>query len=423
MRATTDHGAGAPNYRRLSTSKIREVLASAVMDARIDCRFPVGAQVTLAQLELDPHPVHERLRELEPVSWVPALGAWLVTRRDLVLAAMRDPESFTVDDARFSTGQVVGPSMLTLDGGEHRRNRDPFARAFRLSATREQFTAFTLSEVDRLIDGFTESGHSELRRELAGPLAVAVMARALGLDPATNASVLAWYETIVQAVTDVAAGGALSASAAEAFALLRESIAPVLEGNRDTSLLASAAHDAEGLTREQIISNAAVLLFGGIETVEGMISNAVRQLLADPALVPLLRADEALLTGAIEESLRLEPAAARLDRYTTANTVLAGVPIPAGDLVIASIGAANRDPSVFLDPDTFDPRRENSRQHLAFATGPHSCLAAGLARLQTLVTVQQLLTLPRVRLDRQRTTAPRGLVFRKPDRVVIHWDP
>ena len=81
--------------------------------------FPIGAAASLGELELDPHPLLARLREHEPVSWLPALEAWLVTRRDLTLEAMRDPGTFTVDDPRFSTGQVVGPSMLTLEGAEH----------------------------------------------------------------------------------------------------------------------------------------------------------------------------------------------------------------------------------------------------------------------------------------------------------------
>ena len=109
--------------------------------------FPVGATVT-SELEDDPHPVLARLREHEPVSWVPALEAWIVTRRDLVLEVMRDAGRYTVDDPRFSTAQVVGPSMLSLDGEEHRRHRDPFARPFRLQAVHERFTAFVRHEVD-----------------------------------------------------------------------------------------------------------------------------------------------------------------------------------------------------------------------------------------------------------------------------------
>src|SRR5947199_6527002 len=103
---------------------------------------PLGATATLDELEDDPFPLLARLREREPVSWLPALGGWLVTRRDLALRVMRDSETFTVDDPRFSTGQVVGRSMLTTDGAEHGRHRDPFARPLRLAAGRERVNPF-----------------------------------------------------------------------------------------------------------------------------------------------------------------------------------------------------------------------------------------------------------------------------------------
>ena len=88
--------------------------------AEREARFPIGAAATLEELDHDPHPLHARLRAAEPVSWLPALDGWLVTSRELALQAMRDAETFTVDDERFSTGQVVGPSMLTLDGARAR---------------------------------------------------------------------------------------------------------------------------------------------------------------------------------------------------------------------------------------------------------------------------------------------------------------
>ena len=117
------------------------------------CRWdPIGAGARLEELEQDPHALLARLREREPVSWLPVLDGWLVTRRDLAMQVMRDPETFTVDDPRFSTGQVVGSSMLTLDGEEHRRHREPFARPFRLAAVRERFTEVVAEETERLID-------------------------------------------------------------------------------------------------------------------------------------------------------------------------------------------------------------------------------------------------------------------------------
>jgi cytochrome P450 len=169
-----------------------------------------------------------------------------------------------------------------------------------------------------------------------------------------------------------------------------------------------------------VISNAAVMLFGGIETTDGMIANAVAHLLAHPDQLELVRADPTLLPNAVEESLRLEPAAAVIDRYATADTEVAGAAIRRGDLVRVSIAGANRDPATFADPDRFDVRRENAQRHLAFAHGPHVCIGMHLARLEAHTAVERLLRrLPDLRLA--RPAAARGLVFRKPPALDVRW--
>ena len=108
-------------------------------------------RVTLGDLEADPHPVLARLRAAAPVVWVPALGAWLVTGYDLAVAVLRDARTFTVDDPRFSTAKVVGPSMLSLDGGRHARHRGPFNPAFRRDEVHARLASFTRAEADRLV--------------------------------------------------------------------------------------------------------------------------------------------------------------------------------------------------------------------------------------------------------------------------------
>ena len=227
-------------------------------------RFPIGAGVSLDQLDEDPHALLARLREREPVSWLPALDGWLITRRDLALQVMRDPGTFTVDDPRFSTGQVVGSSMLTLDGEEHRRHREPFARPFRLAPVRERFTEVVAQETERLIDAIEPAGRAELRRSVTGPLAVAVVTHALGLADADAGAVLGWYERIVAAVTEITAGGGLPESGRKAYEALSAAISPALDREPAASLLAAAGGEAGGLERERVISNAAVMLFGGI---------------------------------------------------------------------------------------------------------------------------------------------------------------
>ena len=385
--------------------------------------FPLGAEVTLTELEHDPHPALARLRASEPVSWVPALGAWFVTRRDLALQVMRDPGSYTVDDPRFSTAQVVGPSMLSLDGAEHRSHRDPFARPFRLDAVTTRFAEIVEREVDRLIALIELDGSADLRAGLAGPLSVEVMVQALGLEETDPVEALAWYSAIVAEVTAITAGAASDGSGKDAFARLRASVEPALDRDPARSLVAAAASEAGGLSREQVASNAAVLLFGGIETTEAMIANAFLHLLANDTERALVQADSKLLAGAVEESLRLEPAAAVIDRYATRDMELAGVPIRQGDLVTLSLAGANRDPGVFADPDRFDVRRDNVNLQVGFAHGPHVCLGMHLARLETRVALGRALErLPHLRLDPERPSAARGLVFRKPPSLWVLWE-
>jgi cytochrome P450 len=396
--------------------------------------FPLGAAVTIAELTADPHPVLRRLRAAEPVSWLPALGGWLVTRRDLAEQVLRDARGFTVDDPRFTTARVVGPSMLSLDGAEHRRHRDPFARALRRGDVSAGLAAFAAEEAARLVTALAAgdggvagaggavgaggaAGGAELRRGLAGPLAVAVMAEVLGLRDVDPATLLAWYDAIVAGVsvlTEAGPSAPVPAGAAAAVAELGESLEAAIRGPGPTSPLAVAAASA-GLSTAEIKSNAAVMLFGGVETTEGMIVNALWHLLGDPAAAAAVTADRSLTGGVIDESLRLEPAAAVVDRYATADTQLGGAAVRAGDLVSVSLAGANRDPALFPRPDRFELRRPSARQNLAFALGPHFCVGAQLAQLETEAAITAVLDgLPGLRLDPARPAAPRGLVFRKP---------
>lgn len=378
--------------------------------------FPIGATVTQDELAGDPHPTLARLRAAEPVSWLPVLGGWLVTSREVAVQVLRDPATFTVDDPRFSTAQVVGPSMLSLDGAAHTRVRKPFVAPFRPAKVAQRFTAAITEHAHELVAAFAPAGAADLRTEFAGPLAVQVVADTLGIPDIDPKALLTWYVAFVDAVSEVTAGGAVPPGAAAAYDALAEHVLAGIDGHG--SLLADAA--AGGLERDEVVSNAAVLLFGGIETTEGMILNLLRHLLESPEQLAAVLADSGLLPAAVEESVRLEPAAAVVDRYATRDVELAGAPIRAGDPVTVSIAGANRDPATYPDPDAFDLQRRGARQHLAFASGPHFCPAMDLARLETTIGVGVLLeALPGLALA--EAVAPTGLVFRKPQSLPARW--
>lgn len=355
--------------------------------------------LVLPLLDENPYPLLRQMRETDPVCWVPELNAWLVTRYDLAVEVLKNSGSFTVDDPRFTTARVVGPSMLSLDGPAHARQHNAFTGSLRPEALRRDFIA---AEVSRLVELIRPRGQAELRRDFAGPLAAAVMSDLLGLSQPAD-TVLAWYDEIVGVVASLAGSTETGVCHVPSFGRLAENIAiAASEGN--SALLTAAA---QTLDTGELVSNAAVLLFGGIETTEGMITNAILHALTYGTL-------------AVEESLRLEPAAAMVDRYATGDIVVAGTRVRAGDQVTVSITGANRDPAVFADPDRYDPSRVNAGKHLAFAHGPHFCVGAHLARLETGLAVTAITKLPGLRLSGR--SAPRGMVFRKPPELYATWE-
>lgn len=371
--------------------------------------------VAIADLSGDPHPTLRRLRAQQPVAWIDSLEAWLVTSHDLCTEVMFDPVAFTVDDPRFSTQQVIGPSMLSLDGLEHRRHRDPFAPPFRAGAIRELETS-ARDTAAALIANVAANGSGDLRSLVAGPLAVALMARILDLDDVDTDEVLAWYQEIVDAVHAVTAGESVPASGLRAFEELKTAVGR----NLSTSSLLGSVQDAGSLDVDEMASNVAVLLFGGIVTSESSTAIAFRYLLEDRDLMGKLVSDRALIRPFVEETLRLEPSAAAVDRYATRDVTLGGADIVAGDLVRVSLSAANRDPGVFSEPDRLELGRENHGKSVTFARGPHACLGIHLARLETVAAVEALLdgASGLVAGDLAPVT---GLVFRVPKTVKAEW--
>lgn len=368
-------------------------------------------QLTIEQLTDDPHPHWHRLRATAPVVRVPALAGWVVLSHPLASAVLRDPAAFTVDDPRFSTGQLFGPSMLSTDGAEHARFNSAFAPGLRLGPVRERLAGHVRAEVSRLL-AYCQ-GKIELRSQLAGPLAVSVMRELLGLTTIEPDTLSAWYADIVTGVDRISAGEPAGDAAVRAHAELSAQLAAAL-AERRTNV------GGDTLSASEAVANAGILLFGGIETTEAMITLASWHLLRHPEQARAVRRDPGLFSAAIEESLRLEPAATRVDRYTAREVTLAGVPIPAGELVIVSLSAANRDPAVFAEPDSFDINRPNANRQLGFAAGPHYCLGAHLARLETEAVLTALLD-RNARLVERECAPPRGLVFRKPAAVTVRW--
>lgn len=307
--------------------------------------------------------------------------------------------------------------MLSLDGSEHNRHRVAFGPAFRSRVVRESLEAWIEELVASQVQDIAPLGQADLRSTVALPLATEVMRRVLGLDASVE-QLSRWNGSLTAAIDEVTEGGPVPGYGVEAFDELRRT---VTDSMKPASLLANA-RDSGGLDTDEIAANVAVLLIGGIVTADGAISILFRHVLDRPRILDDLLEAPGLIRRAVDESLRLEPAAAFVDRYATCDVELGGRSVSRGDLVRVSISAANRDPAVFEHPDVFDMHRSNLEEHLAFARGPHACLGIHVARLEARIALKAVLEeLTDLRHPEFPGPAPKGLIFRAPETVPAIW--
>jgi cytochrome P450 len=223
----------------------------------------------------------------------------------------------------------------------------------------------------------------------------------------------------VSAVDQVTVGGEVPAAGEQAFDALHAAMAASI----DSSPLLRAVESDGSLTTTEVVGNVAVLLFGGIVTAGNTAAAVLSFLLGHPGALAEVRDDGSLVANAVEEVLRLEPAAAVVDRYATRPVDLGGAEIRQGDLMRVSLAGAGRDPAVFPEPDRFDLHRRNASQHLAFAVGPHACLGIHLARLEATAAVTAAVAgLSRLRAGAEWVEPVAGLIFRAPATVHAEWE-
>ncbi|MEZ4587155.1 MAG: cytochrome P450 [Gemmatimonadales bacterium] len=381
--------------------------------------------LSLYALSDDPYPILARLREETPVCWLEEARVWLVTRRRDVLAVLRDTETFTTDDPLSTIQRVFGRQMLSTEGDEQKRYKAACIHAFAKRPVQENLAGAVRGKATRLLQAIRWRGETDLRRSFTGKLSVFSTGFVLGIPEELHESVLEWYDSFAAAIASFGTNPAARAEGLVAADEFRRAMRPLLalaERAPGAGLLSTLVHAADRLGDDEILANALIILFGGIETTDAMISNALWALLTHPEQLALVRSEPDLLAPAIEESLRWEPAVQTCTRFTTREVDVAGVTIPAGASVQCMLGGANRDPEHFADPDRFDVRRANASDHLAFGIGRHLCLGSHLARLETQVALELLLGLPRLRLDPDHPTRPTGYEFRKPATLRVRWD-
>jgi cytochrome P450 len=403
---------------------IEQVVLDETTETERRSRFPAGEALEFADLvEHRRAGALDRLREDEPVSWVPALGGWLVTSHAAARDMLARRDVFSVWAQPNLVRASLGVMMLTSDGDFHDRQRAPFDEPFRMRAVRERFEAAIVARAGALLRELAPRGECELAAEFAAPFAVGVAGDILGLSLDDVPRIRGFYDAFAGAMVydgDPEPQRRADAARAELDELLLAELARARR-QPDASVTSAVAGDAAvELSDREIAAQLRVILFGAVETVESMVLNAILLLLEHPAELAAVRADTRLVPNAVEEAMRLVPPVAFIERWTSARTPLGSVELGPGEFVGASTVAANRDPEVFPDPLRFDVRRENARHHLAFSFGLHHCLGFNVARLQGAIAVQALLDrLPALELV--FAPDPDGFAFRKPCELRVRW--
>lgn len=398
----------------------------------------------------DPYPLYRRLVEHAPVHRTP-MGVWLVSRYDDVATVQNDPRFRSALEAwpawpayaEAYLGGIDGPiarlqanMFVFADGDRHTRRREIFRRAFTARRV-EQLRGYVQRRADAALDAAEQRGTSgrgtlEVVTELALPVTVGVISELLGIPASDRAACRDWAALIGETFGPPLRPDrrpAVTTAVTEATGYFRELTAHRREAPTDDLLSALARAEVDGirLTDDEIGATALLLFNAGHETTAALIASGLAALLPHADQVARLRDEPDVVAAAVEEMLRFDAPFQYMRKVTATDVVLSGTAIPAGELVIPLIGAANRDPARFDRPDEFDSARYTGRRpaerHLSFGIGPHYCLGAALARLEAEVTVGTLLR----RWPAAETTAvtrpPTNWALRLPTSVEIIKDP
>jgi cytochrome P450 len=352
-----------------------------------------------------------------------AKPVFMVYRHDEIAQMLRDNETFSSSIVTLFFGDSLGKHvMLGMDEPEHRRHRALVSAAFTQKALARREDALVVRVADDLIDRFAGRGRADLVRELTFPYPTRIIAGLLGLPEEDFPQFQRWSISLLAILVN--RERAVAASQA-----LRDYFAPILAARRKDprddliSRLAQAEIDGEHLSDEEIYCFLRLLLPAGVETTYRSLGNLLFALLTHAEQLHAVRKDRSLIPQAIEEAVRWEPPLLTITRVATRDSVLGGVPIPAGSTVMPLLGAANRDEERYPDPDRFDIFRAQ-KPNASWGSGVHMCLGMHLARLEMRVALERLLDrLPGLRLDPEgKDPHIRGQVFRSPTSLPVLFE-
>jgi pimeloyl-[acyl-carrier protein] synthase len=355
----------------------------------------------------NPYPTYRQLQTKDPVHWSELAQAWFLSRYDDVMNVMRDPRFSVVGalersnkrmgvkwDPRSPFIRVSSRWMLMVDPPDHTRLRGLINKALTPRAVermRQRITEVT----SNLLDAVQDSGRMDVVHDLSGPMPVIVFANFFGLPPEDHQQLKLWANTIGMAIDPVFGPELLERidqAVGEAIQYFEHAIE---ERRRDPhedllSALVAAEDAGDKLSQEELMSTCILLLVAGTETTTNLIGNSVYALLRNPGQMRRLREDPSLIETAVEEFLRYETPVQLTGRVAGEDVEMQGKQIRKGQPVGLLMGAANRDPAEYKNPEQLDLSRTPNR-HSAFSLGPHYCVGAPLARLEAQIALTAIL--------------------------------
>jgi cytochrome P450 len=379
----------------------------------------------------DPYPMYAQMRRDDPVYWHPEMGMWFVSRYRDVFDVCRDPR-FSVErldaffvgvgpeyaDKRERVRRFFADWLVFVDPPHHTRIRTLINKAFSPRSI-AALTPYIESCVEDALDQMHEGEEVDLITTFAFPVPSHVIAHMLGVAAEDIADFERWAADVFRVPAWVGNAEENVSVAYEAVLSLenyfRRLIAERRESPREDilSALANASERGDLLTEQELVSTCAMLLVAGHETTANLIGNGILALLRNPDQLTKLHDQPQLIDAAVEEFLRYDGAATGLVRIAKADLEIGGQQIKKGDVVFALCHASNRDESVFDHPDRLDIERSDGVRNLAFGHGPHVCVGAALARLETRIAVDRLIhRFPNMRLAGDQLTWIHGLAIR-----------
>ncbi len=379
--------------------------------------------VTVEELEANPYPVYARLRREAPVSFVPAVGLWFVTRHDDVDFVASRPDLFTAELDDSPVDRTFGsPTIITVDGERHLDLRRGLDSKYRPKQVHGYIDDLVRPIAERVLDGLAGRDRAELMAGYFEPVSVLSLGRVLGIDNLGADRLRDWFWRLHQGVINFERDQERGRIGLDCSREIDHVLAPVfdrLEAAGDDSTISHLLHSGRPpgacRAREFVLPTLKVILLGGMQEPGHGGGSTLVGLLSNPDQLAAVRADPAgLLPAVVEEGLRWVAPIGTQTRQAVADIELGGAVIPAGAPVGALVSSACRDETRFTDPDQFDLFRPR-RSHLAFGAGRHFCAGHAFSRAQLRIALEVLLTrFPALALDPDRPPVFRGWEFRAP---------